>query len=305
MDKLSAMQLFTKVVSEESFSAAGRQMGLTRSAVSKSITELEQQLGVRLLNRTTRRVNTTEAGRAYFERCIEILAQVDDTERQISSLHDQPKGILKINAPLSFGTLYLGDAIADFMTLYPELKIELDLTDRFIDPIEEGVDVAIRIANLQDSSLVARKLGETSALLVASPDYLARHGEPQKPSDLISHKCIHYGRSTHLQKWQFLRDDKEISVRINAIMCSNNGDILRSAALKGHGLSQIPTFIIGEDLKEGRLTEVLPDHRPAPMGIYAIYAPNRYLAAKTRIFIDFLVEHCATENRLKWKSQTT
>lgn len=303
MDKLSAMRLFSKVVSEGSFSAAGRQIGLTRSAVSKSVSELEQQLGVRLLDRTTRRVNATEAGRAYYERCLEILAQIDDTERQVASLHDQPKGILKVNAPLSFGTLYLGDAIADFMELYSDLKVELDLTDRFIDPIEEGVDVAIRIARLQDSSLIARKLGETSNLLVASPNYLDEFGRPERLSDLQTHKCLHYGHSTHLQKWHFMKDGKETSTRINAIMCSNNGDILRSATLKGRGISQIPTFIIGEDVRQGQLSELLPDHKPTPMGIYAIYAPNRYLATKTRIFIDFLVDHCSRESRLNWNSQ--
>ena len=291
MEKLTAMRVFASVVAEGSFAAAGRHLGLTRSAVSKGVVELEQLLGVRLLDRTTRRVSATEAGRAYYERCLEILSQIEDTELQISSLHDQPKGLLRINAPLSFGTRYLGDAVSEFMSRYPDLHVELDLTDRFIDPIEEGVDVAIRIAKLDDSSLIARKIAETTPILVASPDYLKANGMPKTLFDLQAHKCLVYGHSTHLQRWKLREAGKPIAIRINAVMSSNNGDILRSAALGGQGITQLPTFLVGQDVANGDLEALFPHSSPDPLGIYAIYAANRYLATKTRVFIDFLVAH--------------
>ena len=176
MDKLDAMNAFAKVVAHGSYAEAARALGLTRSAVSKAVMELEQLLGARLLDRTTRRVSPTEAGLSYYERCLDILARVEETELQVSRLHDEPKGVLKINAPMSFGALYLGDAVAAFMADYPDLRIELMLTDRFIDPVEEGVDVTIRIADLADSSLIARKLASTRRVVVASPAYIAQFG---------------------------------------------------------------------------------------------------------------------------------
>lgn len=282
------MNAFTKVVSLGGYAQAGRHLGLTRSAVSKAVMELETLLGARLLDRTTRRVSPTEAGRAYYERCIDILASVEDTELQISQLHDEPKGVLKINAPVSFGALCLGTALADFMAEYQDLKIELTLNDRFIDPIEEGVDVTIRIAVLADSSLIARKLGPSRRVLVASPGYLARHGEPQTPVDLQRHRCLNYGHSTALQHWQLTRDGQLMTVPIASVFCSNNGDVLRTAALQGRGIAKLPTFIVGPDIKTERLRLVLANYPPTALGIYAIYAPNRYLAAKTRILIDFL-----------------
>jgi DNA-binding transcriptional LysR family regulator len=197
MDKLAAMQVFTRVVAEGSFAGAGRQLGLTRSAVSKGVMELEQILGARLLDRTTRRVSPTEAGRAYYERCVDILASIEETELQISRLHDEPRGVLKVNAPMSFGALYLGEAVADFMAAHADLNIELTLSDRFIDPIEEGVDVTIRIAALQDSSLIARKFAPARLVLVASPD--ARRSVRASMSHVRSHDTsaalgIHDGR---------------------------------------------------------------------------------------------------------------
>ena len=178
MDKLDAMNAFAKVVASGSYAEAARRLGLTRSAVSKAVMELEQILGARLLDRTTRRVTPTEAGLAYYERCVSILADVEETEIQISRLHDEPRGVLKINAPMSFGTMYLGAAVAEFMARYPELRIELVLNDRFIDPLEEGVDVTVRIGALADSSLIARRLAPARLALVASPEYLAANGTP-------------------------------------------------------------------------------------------------------------------------------
>lgn len=290
MDRLDAMNAFTKVVATRSYAEAARRLGLTRSAVSKAVSELERSLGARLLDRTTRRVSPTEAGLAYYERCVSILAQVEETEIQISRLHDEPKGVLKINAPMSFGMLYLGEAVADFMARHGDLHVELTLDDRFIDPLAEGVDVTLRIGTLADSSLIARRLAPAKRALVASPGYLARHGAPQTPADLSSHRCLHYGHASPTPRWQLTEGGKPVSVPIMAALCSNNGDVLRAAALKGNGVTPLPTFMVGPDIKAGRLAVVLPDHQPTALGIFALYAPNRYLAAKTRVFIDFLVE---------------
>jgi DNA-binding transcriptional LysR family regulator len=288
VDKLEAMNCFAKAVALGSYAQADRALGLTRSAVSKAVMELEHLLGARLLDRTTRRVSATEAGLAYYESCRDILARVEETEMQVSRLHDEPKGVLKINAPLSFGILYLGPAIAEFMAPYPELKIELTLNDRFIDPLEEGVDVTVRIGALADSSLIARKLAPARRVLAASPVYLQEHGMPASPANLQRHRCLTYGHSTTLQRWQLGRDGAASSVTVNSVLCSNNGDVLRSAALAGRGIAILPTFLIGADLKAGRLSAVLPDYPPPQLGIFALYAPNRYLAAKTRVLIDFL-----------------
>jgi DNA-binding transcriptional LysR family regulator len=245
-------------------------------------------LGARLLDRTTRRVAPTEAGRAYYERCVAILADVAETEIQISRLHDAPRGVLKVNAPMSFGIRYLGSAVADFMARYPDLKIELILNDRVIDPLEEGVDVTVRIGALADSSLIARRLAPARLVLAAAPAYLKRQGMPRTLEDLAAHQCLTYGHMAAAQRWTLQRDGVAIAVPVNSRLCSNNGDVLREAALSGIGITNLPTFLIGPDIKAGRLRLVLADMLPAPLGIYALYAPNRYLAAKTRVFIDFL-----------------
>jgi DNA-binding transcriptional LysR family regulator len=289
MDRLAAMSAFAKVVSLGSFAEASRALGLTRSAVSKAVQELEQLLGARLLDRTTRRVSATEAGLAYFESCLDILARVEETEHRIARLHDEPKGVLKVNAPMSFGALYLGPAVAQFLALYPDLKIELTLNDRFIDPIEEGVDVTVRIGVLSDSSLIARRLAPARRALVAAPDYLVRHGTPAVPAELKHHRCLAYGHSTTLQRWTLVSGTGTVALPINAVLCSNNGDVLRTAALAGQGITKLPTFLVGPDIRAGRLVVVLPEHPPTELGIHALYAPNRYLAAKTRLLIDFLV----------------
>lgn len=299
MDKLEAMQAFVRVVALGSYAEAGRALGLTRSAVSKAVMELEHVLGARLLDRTTRRVSATEAGLAYYESCVDILARVEETELQVSRLHDEPRGVLKVNAPMSFGVTYLGPALAQFMAAYPDLKIELTLTDRFIDPLEEGVDVTVRIGQLADSSLIARKLAATRVFLIASPEYLAAAPPLARVEDLAHHKCLNYGHTTTLQRWQLIHRGEPVSIAINSALCANNGDVLRVAALAGQGVTLQPTIIIGPDMKAGRLVRVLPEFSAAELGIYALYAPNRYLAAKTRVLIDFLAK--AFAGRPPWE----
>jgi DNA-binding transcriptional LysR family regulator len=290
MDKIDAMRALVKVVASGSYAEAARRLGLTRSAVSKGVMELEQALGARLLDRTTRRVTPTEAGLAYYERCVSILSQIEETEAQVSRLHDEPKGILKVNAPMSFGYLYLGKAIADFMIRFDDLKVELTLTDRFVDPLEEGADVTLRIGAPADSSLIARRLAPARLALVASPAYLAKHGTPESPADLIDHRCLSYGHTTSMQRWHLTEKGQPVSIAIGACLSSNNGDVLRDAAIQGIGIANLPTFIVGDDIAAGRLACVLAENRPADLTIHALYAPNRYLSAKTRVFIDFLVD---------------
>ena len=297
MDKLDAMSAFARVVSAGSYAEAARRMGLTRSAVSKAVTELEQLLGVRLLDRTTRRVTATEVGKAYYERVVGILSDVETTESAVSRLHDEPKGLLKINAPMSFGTLYLGPAIAEFMVAYDELRIELVLNDRFIDPIEEGVDITVRIGALPDSSLIARKLAPARRVLVASPAYLKSHGTPRTPDDLVHHHALSFGHSQASHRFELTHQTKILSVPVTPRMCSNNGDVLRAAALHGNGIALLPTFLIGSDIATKKLAIVLPEYGPTGLDVYALYAPNRYLAAKTRVFIDFLAKRLGPRPR--------
>ena len=254
MDKLDAMNAFAKVVAAGSYAEAARRLGLTRSAVSKAVMELEQLLGARLLDRTTRRVTPTEAGLAYYERCVSILADVEETEIQISRLHDEPRGVLKINAPMSFGILYLGDAVAEFMARYPELRIELVLNDRFIDPLEEGVDVTVRIGALADSSLIARRLAPARRALVASP---------RVPRARTAHRrrrriCATIAASP-TATWRpciagsCMQGAEVVAVQITSALCSNNGEVLRTAALAGNGIANLPTFLVGPDIAAGRL----------------------------------------------------
>ncbi|HWK33819.1 MAG TPA: LysR family transcriptional regulator, partial [Hyphomicrobium sp.] len=223
------MNAFTKVVAAGSYAEAARRLGLTRSAVSKAVMELEQILGARLLDRTTRRVTPTEAGLAYYQRALSILADIEETELQISRLHEEPRGVLKINAPMSFGILYLGEAIAAFMARYPELRIELVLNDRFIDPLEEGVDITVRIGELADSSLIARRLAPSHRVLVAAPDYIAQYGSPETIATLAKHRCLAYGHMAATHRWQLAVDGVATNVQINAALCSNNGEVLRAA----------------------------------------------------------------------------
>ena len=208
MDKLGAMSAFAKVVALGSFAEAARTLGTTRSAASKAVMELEHVLGVRLLDRTTRRVRTTEAGLAYYERCVDILARVEETEMQVARLHGEPIGVLRLNGPASFGALYLAPAVSEFMGRHPKIKIELTLTDRFIDPIEEGADVTIRIAELANSSSDPRKLAPARRAFVGSPSYVARQGEPMAPEDLARHACLTYGHTTTLQRWRVVQTER-------------------------------------------------------------------------------------------------
>jgi DNA-binding transcriptional LysR family regulator len=290
MDKLTSIRAFTRVVQHGSFAAAARALRLSRSAVSKYVIELEQELGSQLLVRTTRSASPTENGQAYYERCIAILADLEEADRAVARLQSEPRGLLRLNAPMSFGTLHLGRVVADFMEKYPQLQIQLVLSDQQIDPVQEGFDVTLRIADLPSSSLIARKIAPASRVVCAAPSYLARRGIPMHPNDLRDHDCLTYGYLATGNQWKLTGPDGDHWIQIPWTLCSNNGEVLRDAVVKGRGIALLPTFIVGADLQEGSLRSVLADYAAPEIAVYAIYPPTRHLSVKVRMFIDFLIE---------------
>jgi DNA-binding transcriptional LysR family regulator len=292
MDKLASLRAFVKVVEHGSFSEAARALHLSRSAVSKYVIDLEQDLGVALLNRTTRSASPTENGRGYYERAVAILADLEEADLGVASLQAEPRGLLRINAPMSFGTLQLGPAIAAFMEQHPELQIQLTLNDAQIDAVQEGFDVTLRIAELASSSLIARRLLGVARIFCASPAYIAQRGAPQHPKELKGHDCLTYGFLATGQQWKLTGPDGEHRMSVPWKLCANNAEVLQQAALRGRGIALLPTFIAGAALEAGELVPVLEQYRAPEIALYAIYPPTRHLSAKVRLFIDFLVERC-------------
>jgi len=292
MDKLAAIKAFVTVAEEGGFSAAAQELGLSKSAASRQIAALEEALGAQLLKRSTRSVRLTDSGYAYLERCRTLLADLDEADQAIAALQKEPKGLLKINAPMSFGISHAAPAVADFMLRYPDLQVALILNDRFVDPYDEGFDVTLRIGELEDSSLAARKLAQIEMGLFASPGYIEKHGRPRGPDDLNAHWALHYGRPTGEIAWA-MRGGTTQSVPISYRLCSNNGDALRIAAAAGLGIALIPAFLVRDELRSGALIPLLDGFEPKPINLYAVYPPTRFLAAKVRLFIDFLAERFA------------
>lgn len=293
---LAYIPTFAKVVEHQSFSAAARDLGMTKSAVSKHIAALEESLNVRLLNRTTRKLSLTEEGQIFHDKCSHIIEELATAEQQLQNLNENPSGALKINAPASFGQFHLAPLLAEFAATYPDIRMEIDFNDRFIDIVESGVDVCIRIASLTDSSLIARKLAPCQIVLAASPDYLSQHGTPQHPDELINHRFLEYSNVERLREWRYSdpTDGTEKVASTCVRMRANSGSMLQEAALKGVGLVMAPTFIIGEDIRAGRLIQLLPDYVPSPeRNIYALFPHNRFLSTKLRLFIDFLADRFA------------
>jgi DNA-binding transcriptional LysR family regulator len=277
-------------VQHGSFAAAARELRLSRSAVSKYVIELEQELGSQLLVRTTRSASPTENGHAYYERCIAILADLEEADRAVTRLQSEPRGLLRVNAPMSFGTLHLGRAVADFMERDPELQIQLILSDQQIDPVQEGFDVTLRIAELPSSSLIARKIAPALRVVCAAPSYLARRGIPEHPAALREHDCLTYGYLATGNQWKLTGPDGDHWIHVPWTLCSNNGEVLRDAVVKGRGIALLPTFIVGADLQEGSLRSILTDYTAPEISVYAIYPQTRHLSVKVRVFIDFLIE---------------
>ncbi|GAA0578709.1 LysR family transcriptional regulator [Caenispirillum bisanense] len=290
-DPLEGYATFAAVVDCGGFSAAALRLKVTKSAVSKQVSRLEERLGARLLNRTTRRLSLTEAGQAFHQHCLRILAEAEDAELAVSQLHASPRGLLRVSAPMSFGITHLAPALCPFLARYPDLTLEVSYDDRLVDVLAEGVDVVVRITRLADSSLIARKVAPVRRVLAASPDYLERRGMPRQPSDLAAHDCLLYTLQTTANTWQMVhKDGTRSDISISGRVRMNNGDALRAAAVGGLGILFSPTFIIGDDLAAGRLVPVLPEWEGPEIALYAVYPPGRHLSAKVRAFVDYLVE---------------
>lgn len=283
------MRVFCAVAELESFTRAADQLGMAKSMVTKHVGALEDRLGARLLNRTTRKLSRTEAGQAYYERCRELLAEIDVLDESLRESSTVPRGTLRVTGPVSFGVRHLGGAAASFIAAHPQARIDLVMSDRLIDLVEEGLDLAVRVSRLMDSSLVARQISSTRFAVCASPAYVAAHGAPAHPRELAAHTCLAYAQPGSSDEWKAQGPQgAQATVRVPWALRANNGDVLRSAALHGAGIVLQPTFLVGQDLAEGRLMELLADWRFGTLGVHAVYPHRRHLSAKVRAFVQHL-----------------
>ena len=289
MDRLTAIKVFVNVVETGSFSAASEKMELSRAAASKYVSQLESHLGGRLLNRTTRRISLTESGRLYFERCREILNNLEEADGAVAGLALEPRGILRISVPTNFASLHLLPLVARFTRDFPDVKVEMICSDRAVDLVDEGYDLAVRITNNVDPNLIARRLARCRHVIVAAPDYLANKPVLKTPEDLKQHDCLLYAHTAG-GVWPFTRDGVDYSVKVGHIFKSNNPEVLVEAAASGMGVAMMPTFMASDAIRRGALKPVLEDYDTLEVQIYAVYASRRFLPAKIRVFIDYLVE---------------
>lgn len=292
MDTLSAMKLYCKIVDSGQLSIAADQLNLSKGAVSKQLAKLETHLGGRLLNRTTRSLTPTEAGKTFYERAKQILESVEEAECVVSGLTAEPSGTLKINAPMSFGLLHMGKLLAKYQELYPKVKVDIDLHDRQIDLVEEGYDLALRIAKHKDSTLIGRKIAPCHLVMVASPDYLKKFGEPKTPRDLKKHKCLLYTYNDSLKSWVLKNSDGKVQqVSVSGNLVTNNGNLICDAMVNGMGIAVLPTFIAGDVIRSGEAKIVLSDWYEHGVEIVLLYPSSKHLSAKVRAFVDLAVEH--------------
>ena len=291
MENLADIAVFVRVVQRGSFTLAAQELTLSRAAVSKYVSRLEERLGSRLLNRTTRRLSLTEAGAALFEASRAAIERIEEAEGAIARFQKAPRGRLRVSAPMSFGILHLGEVIAGFARAHPGVTLDMRLDDRFVNLVEEGFDVAIRIGTLTDSSLVARKLATTQTVACASPAYLAERGEPETPEDLAAHECLLYSYLSSANVWRFTAPDgREIPVAVGGSFRINNGIVLAEAAAAGHGVLMSPTFYVGPLIRTGRLKRILAGYALPTLGIHAVYAQTPHVPPKVRAFVDYLVQ---------------
>lgn len=297
MENFDDIAVFVRVVEAGGFTAAADKLGLSQSAVSKCVNRLEARLGTRLLNRSTRRLSLTEAGTALHAHGVRALNELAQAELEVAQLQAEPRGVLRVNAPMSFGVLHIAPAIDTFLRCYPALTLDLQLDDRLVDVVEEGFDCAVRIKSLTDSTLVAKKLAPCRQAVCATPAYLAQHGSPRTPDELRAHRCLVYTYRAKPLEWEFTAPNGEnIRIAISGALHSNSGLANREVALRDGGLLIVPTFYIGDDLRSGRLQAVLEDYTPLPeANIYAVYPERRNLSPKVRAFIDFLAARFGPE----------
>ena len=282
--------VFVGVIDAGSFTAAARALGHSTSYVSKEITRLEKRLGSRLLNRTTRTISLTDAGRAYYERCRQIVIDAENAERSINQLQETPSGLLRINAPVSFGSKYLLDVLSQFMHRYPEVKMEVEFNDRLIDVVAEGYDAVIRVGEIKDSNLVARKFTSSRGVVVASPDYLKRKGCPKRAEDLMKHDCIAYSLLPTPTQWDFYKDGVRSSITIDPRVMCNSATIEVAMVMQGIGITRLPLFTCEQEVASGELQIILDDYDQIKLDVYAVYPHRQYLTAKVRAFVDFVVD---------------
>ncbi|WP_053157855.1 LysR family transcriptional regulator [Pseudomonas sp. Pf153] len=290
MNPFEEMRIFAQVMESGSFTAAADKLGLSKQFVSRKLMELEQRLGVRLLNRSTRRLDVTPLGQRYYEAALRLLSEIEQVEQGISGQTSEPRGTLRLSAPLSFAVAHLGSLLPLFLQRYRDVSVEVDLSDRSVDLLGEGYDLALRIGVLEDSTLIARRIASIERIFCASPAYLAQHGHPTRPEDLGGHDCLPYGHGRQVQ-WRFAGGGKPLVLEVGGRMRANNGELLRDAAIAGMGITYLPTFILGDALKEGRLVQVLEGFETAPLTLSAVYPQHRQSSRPVQALIEFLREH--------------
>jgi DNA-binding transcriptional LysR family regulator len=289
MDRFQGINAFAKVVETGSFVRAAERLGLSVSAVSRQVSELEAHLDARLLNRTTRRLSLTESGRVFYERSIQLLADLDEAEQSAGAGAVKPRGTLRISCGTTFGARYLAPAIADFIVRFPEMRFDVELSDRATDLVDEGFDAAVRIGAIGSQNLVGRKIGETRLVCCASPNYLARHGEPKTPEDLAAHACLTYEYASLKNVWPFRdQDGRDRSVKVSGPVHANNGRFLAALAVAGAAIVIEPDFLVRPEVLAGRLVPILRQYEVPPASIHVVYPSRRHLSAKVRAFADFL-----------------
>lgn len=299
MDQLGAMRAFIRVVQIGSFSAAARETNTSQATISKRVAALEAQLGVKLMMRTSRDHSLTEAGAEFYEKCVAILAELEEAESDARSRVASPRGLLRVTTAFPLGRLLIAPLLTDFLSRYPEIKLDLALSDSHVDLTREGFDIAIRAQKLQDSSLNARELFKNPMFLIASPSYLKQHGVPRTPEELVDHNCIVYSELSTQNSWHFTHENDDISVQVNGNFQCDNGDTILTAAVAGVGFAVLPYWMIKSHLDAGELQVVMSDFQPSTLPVNAVYPHSRYLPLKVRCFIDFLIEEFARSPLIK------
>ncbi|MEF9673329.1 LysR family transcriptional regulator [Pseudomonas sp. MWU13-2100] len=288
MDKLNAMAIFVRVVERGSFSAVARERQTSQPTISKILKALESELGGKLIARSTRQLSLTDEGQRYYAQCRQILAAVDNAEHSFQSGREQVAGSLRIGSSVSFGRLQIASRLPDFLARYPQLDIDLQLNDQNQDLVEEGLDVSLRIGELSDSSLIARRIGDTRRITVASAAYLAHRGEPQSPGQLAGHNCLQFNLLSSQNLWHYEKDGQRYSVRIKGNAQSNNSEAIREMVLGGLGIALSPVWLFAEDLKAGRVTAILPGYQTQSLPIHAVFPANRRQSARVKAFVDYM-----------------
>lgn len=301
MDRLSEMEAFATVVDQGGFTDAAKKLGISKSAVSKHVSSLEARLGARLLNRTTRRVSPTEIGIAYYDRARRVLNDAGEADALVTAMQSAPSGTLRVSIATDFGVNHISPILGKFLHAYPDITVNMVLNNRYVELISEGFDMAIRVGELEDSSLRARKICETRRRMIAAPSYFERYGRPQKIDDLNDHKLLHYSNSSSNNVWKLTAPSGEKrQVRTEGWLTVNDGQSLLNAAVGGLGIAYLPSFLYAESLRSGLLVDVIPDLPVETQGIYAVYPPGRYIQPKVRAFIDFLVERFKDKGSSDW-----